>query len=228
MALLDEFNERKVDIEAYFAILSFEDAIETYKNQPIINVENGQLFIDNTMQKCMRANAIMMLYNLVESTFCNCVQLIYDAISDEHLTYNQVSHELRKIWIDLSFAPQWQIDKVRQHVKKVSDTLHSEVLYYTGMPSGTSGNLDFSKMVEISGKFSINFGNLPNVESVKTTLLYLKKNRNDLAHGNSTFSSVGANVSLAELVNHKDNTILFLQHCISVYDQYVHQKKYRL
>ena len=88
MALINEFNERVDDINAYFNILSFEDMVETYRNKPIINSDQGQeLLVNNTMQKCMRANAVIMLYNLVESTFCNCVQLIYDAISDEHLNY---------------------------------------------------------------------------------------------------------------------------------------------
>lgn len=229
MALINEFNDRVNDINAYFDILSFEDAVETYKNKPITNSEIGnELLVNNTMQKCMRANAIIMLYNLVESTFCNCVQLIYDAISDEHLTYLQVSDKLRKVWIDLVFDPQWPIDVVRHHAKDYSDNLHTEVLQFSEMPAGTSGNLDFRKMVEISAKFDINFGNVPNVEAVKTTLQYLKKNRNDLAHGNTTFSSVGANVSLNELNTYKNNTIVFLQHCISVYSFYIAQKKYKL
>lgn len=229
MALMNEFTERVNDINAYFDILSFEDAVETYKNKPITNSDHGQqLVVSNTMQKCMRANAIIMLYNLVESTFSNCVQLIYDAISDEHLTYTDVSHKLRKVWIDLAFDPQWHIDAVRHHAKDYSDNLRTSVLAYSEMPAGTSGNLDFSKMVEISDKFDINFGHVPDVEDVKTTLQYLKKNRNDLAHGNTTFSYVGANVSMTELNDHKNHTIVFLQHCIGVYNQYVLQKKYKL
>lgn len=158
MALMNEFNERVADINAYYAILSFEDAVETYKNKPLTNSDQGlELLVDNTMQKCMRANAIIMLYNLVESTFCNCVQLIYDAISDEHLTYQEVSHKLRKIWIDLAFDPQWHVDAVRTHAKDISDSLPTAVLSFAEMPAGTSGNLDFAKMVEISGKFDINF-----------------------------------------------------------------------
>lgn len=229
MALIDEFNDRVVDINAYFDILAFEDAVESYKNKPVVNSDQGQLLlVSNTMQKCMRANAIIMLYNLVESTFCNCVQLIYDAISDEHLTYLQVSHSLRKVWVDLAFDPQWHIDAVRHHAKTLSDSLHTAVLAFSDMPAGTSGNLDFPKMVEISGKFDINFGHVPDVEKVKTTLQYLKKNRNDLAHGNTTFSYVGANVSLSDLNDHRNYTIAFLQHCIGVYDQYVQQKKYKI
>lgn len=229
MALINEFNERVDDINAYFNMLSFEDVVEAYKNKPIINSDQGQqLLVDNTMQKCMRANAVIMLYNLVESTFCNCIQLIYDAISDEHLNYYQVSDKLRKVWIGLAFDPDWPIDAIRRHAKDYSDQLQSSVLTFSDMPSGTSGNLDFSKMVEISGKFNINFGNVPNVEDVKTTLLYLKKNRNDLAHGNTTFSYVGANVSLSELADYRNHTIAFLQHCIGVYNQYVQQKKYRI
>lgn len=229
MALTNEFNDRVVDINAYFDLLSFEDAVETYKNKPITNSDQGQqLLVNNTMQKCMRANAIIMLYNLVESTFSNCVQLIYDAISDEHLTYNDVSHKLRKVWIDLAFDPQWHIDAVRRHTKDYADNLSTAVLSYSEMPAGTSGNLDFPKMVEISEKFDINFGHVLNVDDVKTTLQYLKKNRNDLAHGNTTFSFVGSNVSLTELSDHKNHTISFLQHCIGVYSQYVHQKKYKI
>ena len=65
MTLINEFKDRVADINAYFKILSFEDAVETYKNKPIINSDNRQpLFINNTIQKCMKANAIIMLYNL--------------------------------------------------------------------------------------------------------------------------------------------------------------------
>ena len=217
MTLINEFNERVDDINAYFNILSFEDKVDTYKNMPIINSDQGQqLLVNNTMQKCMRANAIIMLYNLVESTFCNCVQLIYDAICDEHLNYYQVSDKLRRVWIDLAFDPQWHIDAVRRHAKDYSDKLQTSVLTFSNMPAGSSGNLDFAKMVEISDKFNINFGRVPNVDNVKTTLMYLKKNRNDLAHGNMTFSYVGANVSFPELNDHKLYTIAFLLHQITL------------
>ncbi|MCR5038664.1 MAG: hypothetical protein K6A94_04945 [Bacteroidales bacterium] len=228
MAIRAEYNDRVLDVNSYFDILSFEDAVETYRQKPIVNTDQGQqLLINNTMQKCMRANAIILLYNLVESTFCNCVQLIYDAISDEHLTYTQVTHELRKVWIDLSFEAEWHVDAVRKHAKDLSDHLHSAVLSYSDMPAGTSGNLDFAQMVEISKKFGINFGYVPDVEEVKKTLLFVKTNRNDLAHGNVSYSTVGASVSLGELINHKTYTMTFLNHCIGVYEQYVQQKRYK-
>lgn len=229
MTLINEFNDRVADIDAYYTILSFEDEVETYKLQPIINKALGhQLVINNTMQKCMRANAIIMLYNLVESTFSNCVQSIYDAIRDDHLKYPDVNDNLRKVWIGIKYKPDLSLDHIREISKHILDVELFSELEYTELPSGVSGNLDFSIMVELSKKFAINFGNVPNVENVKETLRFLKKNRNDLAHGNVTFSSVGANVSFLELVDYKSYTISFLNHCIGVYDLYVQQKKYKI
>jgi hypothetical protein len=225
---MNEFNDRVADINAYYTILAFEDAVETYKLKPLVNTDQNQrLFIDNTMQKCMRANAIIMLYNLVESTFNNCIQGIYDAIRDDHLKYADVNDFLRKVWIGIKYKPDNSLEHIREKSKQILDSEIFKELEYDDLPSGISGNLDFPNMVEISKKFNINFGNVPDVENVKATLYYLKKNRNDLAHGNVTFSSVGASVSYQELDDYRKYTISFLNHCISVYDNYVHNKEYK-
>ena len=74
MVLNDEYNLRVADVKAFYEVLNFLDGVETYKNKPIEDTNTSKSFmLTRNMQKCLRAEAIIVLYNLIESTFSNCV-----------------------------------------------------------------------------------------------------------------------------------------------------------
>lgn len=225
----EEFANRVNDINSYFNVLGFIDGIEAYKKgHHISNVLSGEkLRVNSDMQKCMRANAVVLLYNFVESTFRNCVYLVYDAIHDEELKYDELSDDMKRVWIQQQFKSDMKVDKVRIIVKTISDEINNTKVRLVDMPKGSSGNLNLGKVIELSKMVGINLGRIPDKTDVERTLDFLKIKRNDLAHGNCTFSSVGSMVTYQDLVAHKNHTIRFLNHLIRCFRTFVDEKKYK-
>lgn len=227
--LNSEFKIRTDDINCYFDVIGFIDGIEVYKKGGhVSNSLSGEnLKVTSEMQKCLRAGSIILLYNLVESTFRNCIYLVYDTIHDEGLKYGDLSDEMKRIWIEFQFMSEMKVDKVRTKAKEISDKLSDHKVMFDGIPKGTSGNLNLQKIIEISKKVGVNLGRIPDRNNVSNTLELLKTQRNHLAHGNHTFSSIGSLVTLNDLLVHKDSTIKFLRHLVKCYSEYIDKKMYK-
>lgn len=58
------FNDRKNEIDLYYQLIDFLDNIEKEDGEKSIN----NILFNKDIEKIVRANALLMLYNLVEST----------------------------------------------------------------------------------------------------------------------------------------------------------------
>ena len=69
MTLERQFELRKSDIEEIFYLLDFIVKIESHKNVPLIDTTTGNtLTISQEMQCAFKAEFLLLLYNIVEST----------------------------------------------------------------------------------------------------------------------------------------------------------------
>ena len=74
---LNKFNQSVDDIIDFFALLEYVDSIEVYKQITLPKLATHvPLVITSIHQKCMRSHAVLMLYNIVESTVVEC-NLLY-------------------------------------------------------------------------------------------------------------------------------------------------------
>lgn len=96
------------------------------------------------------------------------------------------------------------------------------------LPSDISGNLDMRKIVSLSNSMGNNLGCIPNSNETGTILLKIKTERNNLGHGNKTFSSVGAELTINDLEKYKNIVIAFLDYIIEKFESYVADKKYKV
>lgn len=188
MVLNDEYNQRVADVKAFYEVLQFLDSVETYKNKPIEDTNTSRsLMLTRNMQKCLRAEAIIVLYNLIESTFSNCVLFVYDNIKDEKLHYGNLISELRNSWFREKINSKLSLDKARKISQSIADTLTSELIEFKDLPSDISGNLDLRKIISLSQKIGIKLERIPDVKRTGVVFLSIKSKRNDLAHGNKSF-----------------------------------------
>ena len=229
MVLIDEFNQRVTDVKAFYEVLQFIDSVETYKNKPIQDTNTFKSSVlTRDMQKCLRAETIIVLYNLIESTFSNCIFFVYDEIKDEKLHYNDLSPELRKVWFNEKIHSKLSLDNARKKSQDIADSLSLALIEFRELPNDISGNLDLRKIISISQKIGIKFGKIPNLRRTGDVLLSIKNKRNDLAHGNKSFSSVGSLLTYNELEDYKKNTLVFLEFLIFKFQEFVSQKKYKI
>lgn len=229
MVLNDEYNQRVADVKAFYEVLKFLDDVETYKNKPIEDTNTSKsLMLTRNMQKCLRAEAIIVLYNLIESTFSNCVFYVFDNIKDEKLHYENLISELRNVWFREKIHSKLSLDKARKISKNIADTLSSELMEFKELPSDISGNLDLRKIIFLSKKIGISLGRIPDVDRTGEILLSIKNKRNDLAHGNKSFSDVGSFLTYNELEDYKERTLEFLEFLIHKFQIFVSEKKFKI
>lgn len=226
--LRSEYDKRKIDINEFFSILRFIDGIETNVNNRLYNgVVSNNFSVNRKMQQCLRAEFVLVLYNAIESTFSNCIYYVFDAIKDRGLKYEDLSDKLKKMWIKEKVHKNSSLDSFRTTLKTIADNINNQNIEFQELPSDISGNLDMRKMATLSDNMGNNLGNIPNSTETGNILLKIKNVRNDLAHGNETFSSVGANLTINDLEKYKNIVISFLDHIIQKYESFVADKKYK-
>lgn len=77
------FNDRKNEIDLYYQLIDFLDNIEKEDGEKSIN----DILFNKDIEKIVRANALLMLYNLVESTLVNGIEEVYSVFKQDGITY---------------------------------------------------------------------------------------------------------------------------------------------
>lgn len=224
---LNKFNQSVDDIIDFFALLEYVDSIEVYKQITLPKLATHvPLVITSIHQKCMRSHAVLMLYNIVESTVVECILAIYDAIKDEHIKYVELIDPLRDMWLgnkmDNNDGRKTRIAKT----KRIINDLQSDISFDDKI-GRFDGNVDLRLILNVCKEFKIQLGPIPNKEEIAVSLKTIKDARNHLAHGDITYSSYGSSILLSDIIKLKDDALKFLNYFIQVIDSYIRNKKYK-
>ena len=221
MILDRQFNERKSDVEAPFRFLSFIDGIESHKSIPVEYFLNKQkLIVDQQMQCCVKGLTLVLLYNIVESTVCECLNFIYDAVADDGLTYAELTDEMRKMWTqscNRGGRVEGKLDEINKMPLKV---------VFKELATNTSGNIDIRKVYEIFEKHGCMISDNKR-EECSSSFLIVKNKRNLLAHGNVSFSQCGSAYLYKELEKMRQDIVCFLAIVIDATKKFVANRKYK-
>lgn len=209
--LREFFEERQDEVEKFFTFLEQIESDKTYSDNILI----------------LKSQAILMLYNLIEGTVNNGIEHIFDTIGDERLKHNEISNEIRVMWLrylKLHLDNDGQSIKTLKNIDKfTNDKVEIDIEEFRKINKSyfSSGTLDSRAVKQILKKFAIecNF--------FEHKLKEIKKDRNFLAHGEKSFSEVSRDKQVSTLVTLKDSTVNFLNEYINVIEEYVNQKKYK-
>ena len=221
MILDSHFLQRKDDVDAHFRCLEFLDGVESHKGKPIENTANGmQLIVDQQMQCCMKGQTLVVLYNMVESTVCECLNYIYDNVADDELTYAELTEEMRHMWTQSckrAKQPEGNLDEAsKMPLKTVFQTL----------AINTSGSIDIRKIYEAFEKHGCTIAE-DKREDYGDSFLTVKSKRNRLAHGNESFSQCGSNYLYRDLDKMRKDITAFLPIVIERTKRFVEEKGYK-
>lgn len=221
MILNTHFKQRKDDVEAHFRCLSFIDGIESHKNRPIVDSCSGkQMFVDQLMQCCIKGQTMLVLYNLVESSICECLNYIYDAVADDDLTYAELTDEMRRMWTLSCKRAKKNENDMDEASKMPLKTKFEELAI------NTSGSIDIRKIYDIFGKHGCII-DLDKRKECGNSFLTTKNKRNLLAHGNISFSQCGSAYLLRDLEKIKQDIVTFISVVIETTKKFVKDKKYK-
>ncbi|MFZ4799665.1 MAG: MAE_28990/MAE_18760 family HEPN-like nuclease [Bacteroidia bacterium] len=203
------FTERENEIELYYKhVCSFE------------NDTNEILF------KILKANMLLMLYNFVEATISNTIDIIRTTIhNDDQTNFDNLKDKIKEQIIkDLqkkNISPE--------NFSKLSSNISNDIIKLSFKKEEISkGNIDnetISNLSKIYG-FIVNNSNYKETGHGRK-LVSIKDRRNDLAHGTFSFADVGKDYSVQDLEKFKTETIKYVEYILNNVELYLNNKEYR-
>lgn len=200
MNVESNFTKRSNDIEETFNLIRFIVNIASHKNQPLVDTNGNRLFVTQEMQCALKAQFLIVLYNIVESTVCDCIYAFYDSIADNELTFADISDEMRTIWrnyLKNKSNPNWN---------KTDAELMNMAIRFEDLGTNISGSCDIRKIFEVFSKHGC-YLNPTNRSKYADSFLTIKNRRNRLAHGNISFSECGSYYMVSDLEKFKNDIL---------------------
>ncbi|HAV9690398.1 TPA: hypothetical protein JLG87_003173 [Escherichia coli] len=212
------FQERMQDINEYFSFIQ----LLINKKPSLVYKENTsdapiQQPIDIDMTHILKANAFIILYNLIEATISNAIEDIHNVLmSNESLCADTVNENLTRVVFHSLQSPNGKIDFSQGNIAKVIFkewlNAHKKLIQSNKNPL-FSGNVDARKIREVAEKYGFSADTDSEITRNGCNLLPIKKARNDLAHGSESFRNKGRDTSIDTLTEMKDEVFHYLN-CI--------------
>lgn len=195
--VLSDFNKRAKEVSDY---VNFVKDLEEQKTK--ISKEDNLAKIYVELLKTLKATAYLLLYNLIESTIRSGIEYMFNEIITENIPFDDIRQELKKlIWQNLKNKA---VDKLTVNIVNLSRDIIS-----ASFDSGDlfSGNVD-AKEIKKTAK-SYGFSSNTNYTETRggVYLLSIKTNRNNLAHGWTSFNDVGKDATGENLVEMNQRVI---------------------
>jgi hypothetical protein len=150
----------------------------------------------------LRAAAYLMTYNMVEATARNVVCAIFDRLSTERVSFDEVRTELKSVI--LRHARQKNPDELAPKLLLIATDIFIEAFDAEQLFGGNVDARELRKTAKMLGYSE-------HTHTDGAALLTIKTNRNDLAHGHKTFSELGRDVSVSELRQHVARAVWYMR-----------------
>lgn len=207
-----EFERRSGEVRRYIAALTVaERAI--FSRGKKSHVEDLKVF---------RAGAILVIYNAIEASARLGIQAIYDAIAATGTTFDDLNDSLKvKILSDFNAnAGRKNYDQIQSvAIDLISHSFDAQKLF--------AGNVDARKIKEISEKYGFSTDSEHSVTQHGSDLLTIKSKRQDLAHGNLSFSEVGREYSTADIRRMSRYSMAYMHSILRHIDDYLDKELYK-
>ncbi|MEQ9620530.1 MAE_28990/MAE_18760 family HEPN-like nuclease [Coleofasciculus chthonoplastes] len=219
--LFEEFNERAKEVSKY---LMFIKNLEQETVQLSIGIPGKEKIrkIDSDLEKTLKASGFLMLYNLIESTMRNAIHVIFDELSSEGISFDEMKYHLKTIIIK-NIKKNHSPDKLLNNIQSISVDIISASFDRDKL---FSGNLDAGKIKDIAKEYGFSYTTNARKTGNGSDLLTIKTNRNDLAHGFYSFNDVGKDVSADELLRIKRTVVFYLREILQNIENYLANRDY--
>ncbi len=229
---INDFERTKLEINKYFDFLEKVNDLSIgipHIHYPI-NTSIPSYRIDEDVSKILKANAFLMLYNLVEATIKNGIWELLTKIEEERIPYKDLKEELKNIWLDRKLQIEFKTKDetiVKQLYKVVENVLDGDLTFFRSKRQikFESGNLNIETIKKTSKKYGFNPISIVHENETKA-FKDIKSERNNLAHGDKTFSDCGNNYSFPELKSYKDDVFEYLEKVLKSIENFISSKGY--
>ncbi len=189
--IIKEFDRRVKDVEQYLHFLK-----QLHKPQE----EGTYGEIDDNLKRILRANAYIIMYNMVEYSIRYGILEIYQEMKLNKCTYSTIRQEIRDIWLNEHYRKIFKVSANWESARKtaaqlVEEAVNNAIISLDEEAIPISGNLDARQISLICEAHGISYQTHPDAKG-GVELLTVKKQRNSLAHGNISFSECGYETTL--------------------------------
>lgn len=178
----------------------------------------------------LKANFLLILYNLIESVIIDSIKQVYDILFSENLTYEKAINEIQVLWLELNhknFKKDKEGTKKGEQIRDIILNITDEIikLNVDAEYFKTGWNIDKKKIEEIIKSHWIS-------EKIRrktwtwNRLHEVKSKRNDLAHWNFSFSEIGRNYTIEQLWEINKDVVTYIEAILNNIDNYIDQKKF--
>jgi hypothetical protein len=216
--IFESLEDREKEINEILSLIEFlNDKDKIYNGRESLDVTN-------LLRTTAKGSVYLLLYSLVESTLRDSIVSIHDKITETETRYENLRKELKEeIWRRAKRDKVSVRLLVNGNENEVSLKLHQTTLINDDLFSGNIDKKEVDKMSRIYGfSSSTDYHNTNSGDG----LAKVKKNRNDLAHGNKTFSMVGGDTSIEELRAFSNQVICYMSEISDNINDYVDDESF--
>lgn len=201
------FQARVQEIEAYYTFLS------TYLNTSS----------DKELNKILRSNLILMLYNLVESSISNAIEEIHNNMHVNNTTFDSLNTELKKVLIKQLKNNINPYD----FVISINNLAIDIVKRCFQKRKISNGNIDNKTISKLGREYGFDVNTTYATTKNGKCLGEIRGRRNDLAHGTFSFTEIGKEYTIEDLERMKDETVNYLTEILSNINTYLTNQQYK-
>lgn len=216
---IEFYEERRIEIEFYYSIL-----VELSKPRSSIKTADNR-----RLERILKSNFLLMLYNLMESCVRKGFESIYEAVKESGEPYSRISVELCGIWSDYEISKAHNDTATKQtyghRVKEIiGQVISNRPITITREALDLSGNLDARRIRSLLKEHNILFSE--SGPGDKTWIFEVKKKRNALAHGDESFDEAARELTIIDLKTIKDEVLVFIKDVLGGMKSFHERKLY--
>ncbi|RDL28810.1 hypothetical protein DA099_17225 [Photobacterium damselae] len=220
----EEFEHRQEDIDLIIELINFLSNSNSIIVHPDNEEEHRSYSYDSRLISTLSGVISLMTYNQIESTMRGCLEALYDDMTDNNIHYHDLKVDIQKTILDgiVKNYPNGNL----LHGKVGAELTKKLPLASLNIRKVFNGNIDSQKIYKIRDTYGISFSVNPALRN-GVEITSFKDARNDLAHGNISFSKYGNDNPYTEVIDKSGRVSGYLRAIISGFDSYIEEKKYK-
>lgn len=203
------FSERLREVDDYLAYLQ--------------TCEHPSLKPRASIWRVLLAQAVLMLYNLVEATTTACIEDIMSEVRRKSLTFEDAATGMRELHVK-HYARRLNAVGPKAAKKIVAELLEA-MAANRPLPfewPRLEGNVDLRRIRDLAKSADVPFTcSVPGHE-----IKYVKDKRNSLAHGDESFSDVGQDLTVSSLEDKRNECHSALMALVSGTETFLSDARY--
>lgn len=213
------YEERYNEVSDYLQLLKFVDDLATTETWSGKKYDKSIITYQpqRDMQKILRANTYLLMYNLVESTFAMMIEYVQTHINDEKKPLLNFIPEIRKICAKSCF-------KISEDA--IEHMASNKPIYIDDWKLSYSGNVTMQSIKSFLGTIKCAPKTTLNEKDVEASLEKIKQTRNCLAHGNMSFADKGTSITYDAAKEDFEKATQYLREMLSNLERYVQNTEY--